>query len=276
MTYYSSARFFYISLQGTYGQAPFGGRSGFALPRTPPFILGYDLLFETGLALNIIYPIKHVKIEHIHSNLTYNIILMTVSPHNKLLQIIQHQTDKESQSDIWKSSPYRDLAKLQSNNVGNVGEMLIDSICQVACIPACCDGTKTKYIGGDGTISDCSVEIKTALQGSMFPSFQHELGETPWKGASYMIFVDISPNCIYLTVFPNFDEATYKSKNKLSCFPTKSITWRKKMGAFKLDTTVKINEYNIVNANTIKITPDTPNEYVATFIQQKISQVVPI
>jgi hypothetical protein len=101
------------------------------------------------------------------------------------------------------------------------------------------------------------VEIKTALQGSKNPSFQHELGLSPWFGAKFMIFVDIAPDCIYLTIFKNFDEITYKSKKKLLTFPTKTITQRSSSGTFKLDTTVVINEENIKCGNCIKINKDT-------------------
>lgn len=195
------------------------------------------------------------------------------SVHDTFIRIIQQQKQKEEEQDIWKNSPYRDLVKLQSNNVGNVGEELINTICHSAGIPASCDGSKTKQVGGgegDGTIMDIPVEIKTAHQGSTSPSFQHELGEVPWKGSRYMIFVDISPDCIYLTIFRNFDEVTYKGKEKLYCFPTKTVTWRKEKGAFKLDTSVKINEQSIENGYAIKITEATPNEVVASFIRKTI------
>lgn len=198
---------------------------------------------------------------------------MSDSIHNMLIHIIEHQKQKEEKHDIWKDSPYKDLVKLQSNNVGNVGEELINMICKTSNIPASCDGSKTKKTGGgegDGKIMDISVEIKTSHQGSIYPSFQHELGEVPWKGSIYMIFVDISPGCIYLTIFKNFDEETYKSKKKLPCFPTKTITWRKEKGAFKLDTSVKINEQSIENGYAIKITPTTPNDLVSSFIRKMI------
>jgi hypothetical protein len=207
-----------------------------------------------------------------NTNNNYNNI-MEDTAHNTLINIIQKQTQKESQNNIWINSPYKDLVKLQSNNVGNVGEELINTICKLTNIPAECDGSKTKQIGGgegDGTIMGIPVEIKTAHQGSTSPSFQHELGEVPWKGSRYMIFVDISPNCIYLTIFANFDEETYKSKKKLALFPSKSVTWRKKKGAFKLDTSVKINEQSVETGNAIKITPTTTNEYIASFIQRII------
>ena len=191
-----------------------------------------------------------------------------------LIRIIQEQKEKEDKQDIWKNSPYKDIVKLQNNNVGNVGEELMNRICKVADIDADCNGAKTKQKGGgegDGKIMNIPVEIKTAHQGSSHSSFQHELGEVPWKGSKYMIFFDISPECIYLTIFRNFDEKTYKSKEKLSpLFPTKTITWRKEKGAFKLDTTVKINELNVENGHTLKITQTTPNETVASFIRKNI------
>ena len=65
-----------------------------------------------------------------------------------------------------------------------------------------------------------------------------------------MIFFDIAPEKMYITIFPNFTEEFYKksgvdSSNKCSpYFPTKSITWRKQKGAFKLDTSININEKN--------------------------------
>jgi hypothetical protein len=115
-----------------------------------------------------------------------------------------------------------------------------------------------------------TVEIKTAHQGCSSPSFQHELGEKPW-GSNYMTFLDISPQCIYLTIFKNFEEAEYKSEGKLKrLFTTKTVTWRKQMGAFKLDTTVAINEKNVKAGNTIKITQATPMSEIGDFINRLI------
>jgi hypothetical protein len=195
------------------------------------------------------------------------------SAHDMFIRIIQQQKEKEDKQDIWKNSPYKELVKLQSNNVGNVGEIFINNICKTCGIDADCNGAKTKQIGGgegDGKIMGIPIEIKTAHQGSCSPSFQHELGEVPWKGSKYMLFVDISPECIYLTIFKNFDEKTYTSKEKLPCFPTKTITWRKEKGAFKLDTSVKINEISVKNGHAIKITPITSNDIIASFIRKII------
>lgn len=195
------------------------------------------------------------------------------SPNDIFIESIDNQKQKEEMADIWKDSPYKDLVKLQSNNVGNVGEMFIQKLCDICDIQAEVDGSKTKNLGGgmgDGIILNKSVEIKTSHRGSNTPNFQHELGETPWK-PEFMIFIDVSPNCVYLTIFKNFNEDFYKSAKKCDpYFPTKSITWRKGCGAFKLDTSIKINETNIIKKNTFKIDGTISLYELKTFILSKI------
>lgn len=195
------------------------------------------------------------------------------TPNNIFIQMINNQKQKEENSDIWKDSPYKHLVKLQSNNVGNVGETFIQKICDSCGIPAQVDGSKTKELGGgmgDGLILNKSVEIKTSHRGCASPNFQHELGEAPWK-AEYMVFIDVAPNCIYFTIFKNFNEEFYKSGAKCEpYFPTKSITWRKGTGAFKLDTSVKINEDSIIKQNTFRIDDTINLVELRTFILSKI------
>jgi len=190
-----------------------------------------------------------------------------------LVDIITEQKQKEEAKDIWRESPYKDLVSLQANNSGNVGEKLIQKICKLTGISSSVDGSKTKKVGGgqgDGLVNEKTVEIKTAHQGCSGSSFQHELGEKPWR-SRYMTFVDITPQCIYLTIFENFNEAEYKSGKKCKrMFPTKTVTWRKQMGAFKLDTTVAINEKNVKDGNAIKITEATPMSEIGDFINRLI------
>lgn len=193
----------------------------------------------------------------------------TKCPHDIFIEMINQQKRKETIADIWKDSPYKDLVKLQSNNVGNVGETFIQELCNRCGITASIDGTKTKELKGgegDGRINGKSVEIKTSHRGSVNASFQHELGETPWK-SNYMLFIDIAPLCIYLTLFPNFTEEFYKSGKKCDpYFPGRSVTWRKGTGAFKLDTSIKINEENVTRGYTIRITDMTPVLPVRNYI----------
>ena len=173
-----------------------------------------------------------------------------------IIDIINNKKNKKQERDIWEHSNWRSISELENDDVGKAGEEIIQELCEQAGIIADIDGSKTKQtkysktaIKGDGTINKRSVEIKTARLSSDKTSFQHELGEQPWS-AEYMLFLDISPDRMYLTLFPNFSEQFYKRSGcdkAVKCepiFPTKSICWRKQKGAFKLDTTIKMNENN--------------------------------
>lgn len=153
----------------------------------------------------------------------------TILPHNVFINMINNQKQKEEKVDIWKDSPYKDLVKLQSNNVGNVGETFIQNICNILEIKAYINGSKTKKKGvGDGIINNKSIEIKTSHRCSSAPIFQHELGENPWK-SDFMVFIDIDPMHIYLTIFKNFNEEFYKSGVKcVPYFPKKKCYLEKK------------------------------------------------
>lgn len=70
-----------------------------------------------------------------------------------------------------------------------------------------------------------------------------------------------------------FARLAFKNTIFIAKWQRHTIVWRHFSMLFARNRrypTVKINENNIRNANTIKITPDTPNEYVAAFIRQKI------
>jgi hypothetical protein len=207
---------------------------------------------------------KSPVINNIHNN--------NMNPSDLLVSVIDVQRQKENEANIWRDSKYKYIAELESNNVGNVGEGLLQKICENQGIESSIDGAKTKLKGGgtdgDGRIKGRSVEIKTARLGVSMTSFQHELGEHPWK-ANYIAFVDVAPAHIYLSVFPNFTEEHYKSGQKCApYFPSKTVTWRKGEGAFKLDTSPNINEALITMGNCIKINDTTTFEELGAFIQR--------
>jgi hypothetical protein len=162
--------------------------------------------------------------------------------------------------DIWANSPWKNMAQLCNNDSGGGGEEFMCYQCNSVGIPCSINGTKLKGKNkGDGVINGRSVEVKTSRQTSSGSAFQHELGENPWD-TEFMIFFDVSPTKLYITIIPNFSEEFYKESgrdNTKKCkpyFPTKSITWRKQAGNFKLDTTVQLNENNkytfIINDST--------------------------
>ena len=67
------------------------------------------------------------EFELICENYEINNNINMISPNNLFIQMIKNQKQKEENADIWKDSPYKDLAKLQSNNVGNVGETFMQN-----------------------------------------------------------------------------------------------------------------------------------------------------
>ena len=179
--------------------------------------------------------------------------------------LINKKYENKQKRDIWSESKWKFISELENDDVGGVGEEIIDRFCKEASIDSDIDGQKTKKVGGgagDGKINARTCEIKTARMGSSGSSFQHELGEVPWK-SDFMIFLDIAPTKMFITIFPNFSEEFYKksginSTNKCDpYFPSKSITWRKQKGAFKLDTTLKINETN----NYTFVFDESTNDY---------------
>lgn len=193
-------------------------------------------------------------------------------PKKMFIELIEEQTKKEFNLNIWKDSPYKNIVKLQVNNVGLTGETFIQNLCNKYGIDAYIDGQKTKKIGGgngDGEILNKTVEVKTARLCSNEITFQHELAEKPWI-ADMMIFIDVAPFDIYLTIFKNFSEEHYKSSNKcIPYFPTKIITHRKKEGAFKLDTTININKKNVEEGHTFVINDNFNPTQFKKFILSK-------
>ena len=172
---------------------------------------------------------------------------------NVCIEIIEEQIDKENKNNIWINSKYYFLTRLEINNIGLVGEKFIKEICHLTNIKSCFDKNITQITKNiDGLILNKTIKIRTARLGNVNPSFQHELGDEPWT-TEYIIFVDFTPLIVYITIFKNFNENFYKSKEKcIPYFPTKKFTWRKQNGSFKLDTSIKINEINIKNGYSIK------------------------
>ena len=169
---------------------------------------------------------------------------------NILLDSVESFHKHKNYKNIWENSKWKHINELENDYVGKVGEDFINKLCTRAKIPVDIDGNGNKKSNnGDGKVLNHTVEIKTARIGNDLSSFQHELGENPWD-AEYIIFVDIAPKLFYITIFKNFSKDFYMESgrnSKVKCipyFPSKSICWRKQKGAFKLDTTVKINENN--------------------------------
>tara|TARA_B110001452_G_C14990261_1_gene346186 strand:+ start:56 stop:637 length:582 start_codon:yes stop_codon:yes gene_type:complete len=191
-----------------------------------------------------------------------------------IIDVIDEQKKNQFINGVdWSNSKFKNINDLVANNVGNVGEIIINNICKNLNIESSIDGSKTKQIGGgygDGKIKNRIVEVKTARLGNN-NTFQHELGEHPWN-AEFMCFVDVTPENIYLSIIPNFSKDHYDKQSRTAePYFNKSITRRKEKseensGAFKLT----INETDLKKSyHAIILNEKTPEE-IKTFINSII------
>ena len=190
---------------------------------------------------------------------------------NNLATIVDDLRKVQHQADIWEDSPYGPIKDLYPNNVGLVGERLLQHCLILTNIPGQIHGVPGGI--GDGNIRGETVEVKTARQGNSGPVFQHELGCTPWL-AKYMCFIDISPVGFYLTIFSNNSEPQYKVDRPIfSLFPSKKITHRSGgNGDFKFDTTVSLNNQNHTAGRALFVTGQTTAEQVRAYIDSVVPE----
>ena len=81
------------------------------------------------------------------------------NPIKILVDIISIQKNKEEKVNIWNDSIFKNISTLESNNVGNVGEILIQQICEYVNIDSNINGCKNKQIGGSKIITMNILEI---------------------------------------------------------------------------------------------------------------------
>lgn len=195
---------------------------------------------------------------------------MTFDMQTLAQEIINIEKTKQENSDfMWETSPFKSINELKTNNVGVVGEKVIKEMLKMAGIYTCITGSSSRTFIGDGLVKNKSVEIKTARLGKT-KTFQHELGEEPWL-CHYLILVDFTPKCFYITVMKNFSEEHYLSpKRRAMPYFNKAITRRKETACFKLTT----NEYDISrsvsNGDTIMIDSETSPGTISSFFNSKI------
>lgn len=186
-------------------------------------------------------------------------------------EIINIEKTKQDNGDLmWSRSPFKSINELKINNVGIIGEKVIKEMLKMSGIYTDIRGSSSRELLGDGLIKNKSVEIKTARLGKS-RTFQHELGEEPWL-PNYLLFVDFTPKCFYITIMKNFSEEHYLSpKRRANPYFNKAITRRKETACFKLT----INELDIANSislgNTISVNSEISPEIVNKFFNSKIN-----
>ena len=159
-----------------------------------------------------------------------------------MVSIILDVQKKKEQRYIWDNCDWEQIGNLTPSDVGLSGELFISALCNLSLIESDICGKKTKKnkVSGDGTIKKRSCEIKTSrFSSGKNKQFSHELGPTPWD-TDFMIFLDISPCMVFISIFPNFSEAFYRKSASLPSFKcepvfsTTSFSHQKRKGSFSI------------------------------------------
>jgi hypothetical protein len=159
-----------------------------------------------------------------------------------MVSIILDVQKKREQRDIWDNCDWEHIGNFTPSDVGVSGELFISALCNLSLIESDICGKKTKKnkVSGDGTIKKRSCEIKTSrFSSGKNQQFTHDLGLTPWD-TDFMIFLDISPSMVFISIFPNFSEAFYRksaSDPSFKCepvFSTTSFSHQKRKGSFSI------------------------------------------
>ena len=163
----------------------------------------------------------------------------------------------------WQNSIFETLNKLKNDHSGKVGELFIETLCINGDIN---HEYKGDTLSKDGTydiiINNKKIEIKTAKIG-IHNSFQHENIRT--DGYDYLIFLDITPSNIYITILPKFD-----LKIKSNIFERTPHLRKGSSDVYKIDFNIKILEKMIIKNNSLKISDKTDLEEIYTFIENLI------
>ena len=183
-------------------------------------------------------------------------------------QSIKEQLEIQQADERWGQSPFADIDRLKADHSGKAGEVFIDKLCDVLKIPKVYDGD---LIADDGhydiIINGKLVEIKTAREGKG-KTFQHE--NLRDEGCDYWLFVDVTPDNIYITVLKSSDWDLHGT-NRHPILEIGAHSRLKTEDQFKVDTRVSSSLAKGINAGiTLKIGSSTSLEDIKTFLNKHI------
>jgi len=183
-------------------------------------------------------------------------------------QSIKEQLDIQLADERWGQSPFADIDRLKADHSGKAGEVFIDKLCDALKIPKVYDGD---LIADDGhydiIMNEKLVEIKTAREGKN-GTFQHEnLRNT---GCDYWLFVDVTPDNIYITVIKSSDW-NLKGTDRHPILEIGAHSRLKTKDQFKVDTRASSSLVKGINAGiTLKIGGSTSLEDIKSFLNKHI------
>lgn len=186
------------------------------------------------------------------------------TPIGFLQKLADDTFQRENQTNAWRNAPLESLDKLKNDLSGKVGELFAEMLCKKGLIECVYEGGDTNSTDGtyDIIIKSKKVEIKTAKLGKQ-KGFQHE--SLRLDGYDYLMFIDVTPSYLYLTILPRFDLT--KRSDILGRTPhlRKGAT-----DVYKLDFSESLLASLITKGFTKKVTDATSLEELKEFLNQKI------
>ena len=163
-----------------------------------------------------------------------------------IVTIIKNQYDLNFNNNKWCNSPFKNIEFLTCDRSGKIGEIFLHEFCKTKYIEISDyqDDKISKNGCYDLIIKNFKIEVKTSRLGNN-NTFQHENLHS--YGCDFYCFIDISPDCFYITFLPSFDMS-----KKIKCINKKPHLRKNSKDIFKLDFSLKNINLLIKNKYCIK------------------------
>lgn len=182
-----------------------------------------------------------------------------------LLQTIGDEIATLQNDSDWAGSPFYTINQLKPDHSGKVGELFVKRLCDS--LEVACDYNEDINDQDDGTydvvLNGKRVEIKTARLGKQ-KGFQHESLRA--DGCDYYLFLDITPDCFYITVCEKFDMT-----KQHPVLGRKPHLRKGTSDVYKLDFSEANLQKGIRHRITLQVTPDVTMEQVVEFLTLQIA-----
>ena len=199
-----------------------------------------------------------------HSNLnskTKNVMVANKECLSNFKSLIIKEIELESKNNIWNNSSIKEIQYLKIDTVGRIGEKFIyDALKKQNKVELFWDGdANTGQLDGtyDMLINKKRFEIKTARLGKG-GNFQHEAIKQ--NGWDKLLFVDIAPNKLYLTIIDNLELFPLKRHTVFGIKPH----LRRDKSNHKFDLRICHLNKGIISKQTIQLEYNNSNETLIT------------
>jgi hypothetical protein len=179
---------------------------------------------------------------------------------------VKEQKSKQQEASIWDDSVFEDIDTLKNDYSGKAGELFAKQLCEQHDLAHVYDEDIVNQEDGtyDIAIKGKLIEIKTARVANTGNNWQHESLRD--YGSDYFMFIDISPDSIYLSIF----SSKFDFSKKHPIFGRTPHKRKGSDGIYKFDFSSKQHAVGIKNGLTLKIDKSTTDKEVKDFLDKRI------